>query len=254
MNVVHLDLFRREEVMDKNGLAMKYRHGKLKGETVYRWVPVKSVREKKDIIKSKDFDGCTFFRKKFMELPFSHFEALKEVGRQAASTCACGGTLTPAVYVCEECEDILLDVEDSDLSEAEVKRFGDNTVRCGACGHVGYPSSESICDSCDEPRKMEFWQVAAQITKIREGQWPTIRVLKVVPITEFQHPDGEYAAYIDDDDKVVLEDDLKKLAEVQFDLEEYKSPRDNSHYSELLELREGDIGFSAGATDYGKFR
>lgn len=254
MNVIHLDLFRREEVLDKSGEPLRYRHGKLKGEVVHRWEPVRSIREKKDIIKNDAFDDCTFFRKKFMELPFTHFEALKEVGRQAATTCTCGGMLTPTVYVCGECESILLDVEDTDLSEAEVKRFGDNSVRCGDCGHVGYPDAEHICDNCDTPQSTEFWQVAAQITKVREGQWPTIRVLKVIPITEYQFPDGEPAAVMEDDGTIVLHEDLQKLADTQFDLEEYTAAKENSYYSDILELREGDIGFASDSTDYGRFR
>ena len=250
MNLVHLDLFRREQVMDKTGSPLRYRGGKLKGEIVHRWESVSSIRERKDIIKNGDFEDCSFFRKKFVELPFTHFESLKGIARTAASMCSCGGSLVPAVFACEECEDILLDVEDCDLSEAEVRRFGNNSIRCNGCGHIGFPHEQSICDSCDNPDAISPWRVAAQITKVRDGQWPTIRVLKVVPLSEYEFPDG--SSPLDEDGELV--EDLKKIADAQFDLEEYTAAKENSYYSDILELREGDIGFAAESADYGKFR
>lgn len=262
MNVVHFDLFRREQVNDKSGAPLRYRHGKLKGEIVHRWDAINSLREKKDTIKQKKFDDCCFFRKKFLELPATHFEKIKEIGRQAGQMCGCGGSLFPAVYTCETCEDILLDVEDTDLTEGEVKRFGDNSIRCGACGHVGYPQSQSLCDSCEDPTPLHFWEVAAQITKVREGQWPTIRVDKVIPLADFRLADGTSPVAVDEDGnpeldaegKLIFPEDLDKLVKAQFDLGLYTEAKGNAHFSELLELREDDIGYESGSKDYGRFR
>ncbi len=254
MNVVHLDLFKCEDVLDKNGEPLRYKGGKLKGQVIKRWVSVKSIREKKDIIKSGDFDDCRFFMKKFMELPMSHFEALKGIARVARTMCECGGSLTPAVYTCTACEGVLLDVEDTDLSESEVAKFGDNEIRCTPCGHHGYPEAHSICDTCDDPVPRTPWAVAAQITKVREGNYPTLRVLKVQSLTDFQLPSGEYAASPDDDGGFVLDEDLQKLADAQYDLTEYAAAKPNSFYSDLLGLREGDLGFDSDSKSYSSFR
>ena len=70
--------------------------------------------------------------------------------------------------------------------------------------------------------------MAAQITKVRDGQWPTIRVLKVVPLSEYEFPDG--TSPLDEDGELI--EDLKKIADAQFDLEEYTAAKENSYYSE----------------------
>lgn len=263
MNVIHFDLFKRVEVIDKKtGTPMRYKGGKLKGEIVYRWEAVTSIKERKDLLRSGNLDDVCFFRKKFIELPASHFEKLQSIGHQAASMCRCGGSLFPAVYLCSECEEILLDVDSTDLSEGDVRRFGDNMSRCNSCGHVGYPEAHSLCDTCDDPAKLAYWEVAAQISKVREGQWPTYRVDRVVPIGEFTLADGSPVIALDRDGnpeiseegKYMFPDDLQKLVSSQFDLEEYTAAKENSEYSDMLGLREGDIGYAADSTEYSRWR
>ena len=254
MNVVHLDLFRREAVHDKRTDApMRYRHGKLKGEIVYRWDVVKSMRERREIIKSGDFSNCGFFRKKFLDMPFSHFEAIKGIGRTANKTCKCSGMLVPSVYSCSECGEELLDAEETDLTEDEVASYGDEKARCNSCGYVGYPKAHPLCDSCDDPRPLNWKFVAAQISKVREGQYPTYKVNKVIPITDYEFYDGTPAAQ-ETEDGVALHPDLLKIAEVQFDLELYAAPKENAYYSDLLGLKEGDVGFVTNTTGYDDFR
>lgn len=252
MNVIHVDLFKSEDVLDKQGEVMRYSRGKLKGKVVKRWEPVKSIRKRKQIIENGDFEDCVFFRKKFMELPASHFDVLKGIALTARTMCECGGVLEAAAYTCNGCGEVMLDVDNTDLSVSEVAKYGDSKRRCEHCGHNDYPEMHSICGSCDDPSPLSPWAVVAKITKVREGQYPTIRILKVEPLTEHELPDGSFICEEGDEDG--MNEEFKKLSEVQFDLEEYTAPKDNSYYSDILELREGDIGFASNSQNYDSFR
>lgn len=262
MNVIQFDLFRKVEVLDKTGQPMRYRGGKLKGEIVYRWEAVTSIKDKKDIIRNKDFSDCCFFRKKFVELPATQFDRIQGVARMAAGMCKCGGSLFPSVYYCSSCEEVLLDVNDSDLSEADVQRYGEASVRCNGCGNVDYPQACYICDSCDSPSSLHYSAVVAKISKVVEGQYPTIRVDKVVPLNEFEIANGELVVEVteegelalDDKGLPVFEETLAKLVSSQFDLESYTAAKENSYYSDILELKQGDVGYAAETQEYTRWR
>lgn len=255
LNAIHLDTFRQTQVLDKKTKQpLMYSKGKLRGQPILRWENVTDPMEKKNIARSGDFDGVCFFRKKFLQMSFNQFDAIRQVAKQAKQNCECGGCLEPVVYVCSECEDILLDISTTSLRPSEVTKFAEDHVRCGSCGHVDYPKAESICDNCDDPRPTVISSYAILLSKVRKDGFWTLQVEKVTPLTDWKFPSGTYAAARDADDNIILEEDLQKLADVQFDLEAYTEPKSNAYYSDILNLREGDIGFVSEATDYGNFR
>ena len=266
MNTIQFGVFKREPVSDKDGQPIRYKQGKLKGEQVYRWELIDSLKDRKNILKNGDFEDVTFYRKKFLELPPSHFRVLKDIGRRAQSICRCGGNLFPAALLCGERDHVMLDVQDTDLTESEVLRYGDNKVRCSDCGSGGYPLPISECDSCDEPVPLQFWEVVAEVTKTRgESGFPTLTVKRVESIADYQLPNGDYVVVrdeegdplvdpSDDGAPFVFEESIEKLTKAQFDLELYTAPKSNSYYSEILGLREGDIGFERDSSPYGSFR
>jgi uncharacterized OB-fold protein len=267
MNVLQFGVFRKTPVLDDAGAPLRYSRGKLQGQEIYRWEPIESLREKKRLLNGgAGPDELCFFRKKFIELPKKQFEILRSFARRAEEMCFCGGKLFPVVYHCQECEEVLLDVEDTDLSEDEVRRFGDESLRCRGCGAVNYPKPVSECDNCNSATPLRFTEVVAELTKVRSGDgYPTLTITRMEPITEFQFADGGYAVIRDeeggplidpdsDGNGFVLDEDLEKLAMAQYDFADYTSPKSNGFYSDLLDLREGQPGFCKDSVPYGNFR
>lgn len=257
VNVVHYALYHREPVV-KNGETLTYSQGKLKGQPVYRWEEVKSVRDRKQLLKDPDSENLGFYRKKFLELPATQFRVVQEINRKARSMCKCGGALFPSVFICGNCEEVLLDVDDADMTDSEIANYGDQDIRCRHCGEVDFPQAEYDCDSCDNPRPHEYYEVAAKIKKvIGSTGYPTLALDTVIPLSDmvFENKAPVVEPDPDDPEKMVFtEEPLEKIAEAQFDFDEYTTPKTNAEYSDMLGLREGDIGYASSAKRYNKFR
>jgi len=266
MNCIEFGVNQKEVVTDRDGNPLRYQHGKMKGEEIFRWNKITSIRERKAAIQNEDPENVSFWRKKFFDLPPTHFNVLREIARKAKKMCLCGGTLQPVHYVCSHCGETLLDIDHTDLSESEVSRFGDQEIRCDGCGAYDLPLAETECDSCDTPRPHKFHEVVAEIQKtIGDKGFPQLVLSRVESLSDFKTADGQFVVVrdennqplIDDEDpdfRFVVDEKLEKLMKSQFDFELYTEPQANSYYSEILGLREGQLGYVSDSKPYTSFR
>jgi hypothetical protein len=252
-NVIYFDLFHRTTVTDKEGNPKLYKRGKLQGQPIYSWQPVKAVRERKDLLANGNPEDICFFRKKFLSLSVNQQKVISRALNSAQFQCQCGGNLAPVVYVCSECEEVMLDVEGeggSLLTEDEIKAYGSDNRRCRDCGHFGLPQAHSICDACDDPRPLDPDNVVLRIKKTSASGYASYVITDVQPLAEFElmnkepvlTPDGE------------LTEDIKNLADNQFDFAGYTAPLSNEEWSERLNLSPGQPGYAESTRSYGKFR
>lgn len=255
VNVIHYGVYARTP-LEKDGKTVTYADGKLKGQPIYIWNEVKTVREKRQLISSGDPEDVGFFRKKFLELPATQFKIIQEVAKKARSMCKCGGTLFPSVFVCPECEGVLLDASESDMTDSEIANYGDQDIRCRHCGSVNFPRAEYDCDSCPDPRPHEYHEVAAKIKKVTGNNgYPSLAVDNVVSMQDHTFENKKHVVEsVKEDGTFKYPEDIENLMKAQYDFEAYTAPKTNAEYSELLGLREGDIGFVSNAKRYNNFR
>ena len=252
-NVIHFDLFRREPVLDrKTGNPKKYTRGERAGEIITSWQPVRSVRERKDLIADGGDDDLLFFRKKFISLSTNQQKAVAQALTEASYRCNCGGGLQPLAFTCNECEEVMLNVEedDTDLSEEEVRAFGADNRRCRTCGHFGVPNAYYLCDSCDDPSPLQPEQVAIRIKKSNATGFASYVVTEIRSLHDFELVDK--SPVIDADGNLI--EDLQKLADNQFDFAQYTEPLGNAEWSRLLNLSPGQPGYAESSRSYGRFR
>jgi ribosomal protein L37E len=250
VNVIHYSVFGRSPV-ERDGQVIRYSDGKLKGQPIYRWDEAKSIRDRKALLNKGDSEDVCFYRKKFLELPATQFKVIQEISRKARSMCKCGGTLFPSIFTCSKCEEILLNVEDTEKTDSEIAQFADQDTRCRHCGHVDFPVAQFDCDNCQDPKPHEYYEVVAKVKKIAGSNgFPTLVLDSVVPVGDFLldnkssvvNTEGKYG------------EDLDKLMTAQYDFEAYTEPKSAAEISEMLGLREGDIGFASNTKRYNNFR
>lgn len=253
VGIIHYELYVSEPVM-KNGEPMMYSRGKLKGKPVYNWKPVTSIRDRKRLLKDPDeAENIGLYRKKFLEMPPSHFKVVQEINRKARAMCKCSGSLFPSVFVCGACEEVLLETEDTDMSDGEVAAYGDQEIRCRHCGAVDFPRAEYDCDSCDDPRPHEYHEVAAKIKRTTGSDgFPVYNLESVVSMPDFTMADKETCPVVDvtEEGEFVYDEALTKLIKNQFDFVEYTRPKTDAEYSKMLGLRPGEIGYVSSAKGY----
>jgi len=257
LNAIHYSLFQRTPVV-KNGKPLTYSEGKLKGQPVYSWIEIKSTREKKNILSqpgAAESEDIAFFRKKFLHLSVTQFKVVQEITRKARTMCKCGGTLFPSVFICRSCEEVLLDTNNAKMTDAEIANYGDQDIRCRHCGTVDFPNAVYDCDSCQDPRSHEYYEVVAKLKKVTGSNgYPTIMLDSVIPASEFQTEFKTPIVTGTTNNEFVYDDALTDVMKVQYDFDQYTEAKSNAEYSEMLGLRDGDIGFASNTKRYDKFR
>lgn len=263
-NVLHLDLYERVQKTDyKSGKPLFFDRdtkNHKKGDPIMTWQHVERPRDRKEILDSLaesdellemgedgEEGGVRLFSKKYIEVGRGHRDQLVEIDEAAAAMCRCGGNLTPVAFKCEACEEEIMDVEEANMTPAEVKAFAEQRQRCDHCGHVGHPLQEPICDSCDEPTPLTAFDVVAWVRRKGEGTNSRIDVEKIERLDEFEFPngasliewssddEGDYPVEDEDGDWVFTEENgVKAVAEAPWDFEKVHSPRDHEYHAGRL--------------------
>jgi hypothetical protein len=261
-NIIHFDLYRKEDVLDDQGRPRTFTQGKNAGKVITNWKPVEAIRDRKDIKRNiADLvarEEVTTFRKKYIEVGQAHYNNLLEIDRLAKLRCRCSGRLEAIAYECEHCGDLMVDVDSSDLTEEELIQFGDNERRCKACGVRDFPKKIVECDSCSDPKPLRFWEVVAHVRKSGEGAQTIIAVEDVVPVNEFTTEDGNRLIEVDDEENPIIDENgdftfvegIDKLVKNQFDFDQVYEKKDDAFYSDYLELRPGDPGYAGSSRPY----
>lgn len=248
-NVVHLALYEKVHA-ERDGKKLFYeRDGEKhkRGDPIMNWQEVTRPKARKRILADIDElvedDEVRMFAKRYLEVGAGFREQISSLSDEAGKFCKCGGDLTPTAFECEECEEIICDVEEEDLDATEVAEFQSQRQRCEHCGHSGFPVADPVCDSCDEPEALTAFDVVAKIRKRGEGTNTTILFDEVVPLTDFELPNGATLLEWDDDDPEEDEDgnwvftedyDFRKVATSQFNFEKVHEPSDNDWVASRL--------------------
>jgi len=252
VNVVQYSVFERTPVV-RNGAPMLYTTGKLKGQPVYNWAEAKSVRERRALVAAGG-ENVAFYRKKFLELSAPQFKVIQEAAKKARSMCYCGGALFPSIFVCDSCEEVLLDTESVAMTDSEVANYGDQDLRCRHCDVVGFPRPVFDCDSCKDPRPHQYSDVVIKLKKtMGSNGFPALSLDGVFSASEHRMDNRDVVATMDGG-KFVYPDDLTVLMKAQYDFAEYTAPKSNAEYSTMMGLRDGEIGFVSDSKRYDKFR
>jgi hypothetical protein len=268
LNVIHLSMYQKVPLTDREGKTRRFEHDgdhHKRGDPILGWKHITAARDLKEA-KANLEDGLddgtlAMWRKKYIQVGPSHRTQIELIADYAEQFCRCGGELTPSSFFCAGCGDELCDVEDSNMEPEDVQRYAAERQRCDGCGAWEEPAKEYTCNECDDPIALEFYEVVAYVRKTGEGTDTTIDIKKVVPIYDFEFPDGsslcewdddEDDVAFDDDDNFILREDVAKLVNNQFDFDKVHNPRDADLMARLLDV---DNPFSGGgARSYAKSR
>jgi hypothetical protein len=251
-NLIHLGLYEQVQEVGQDGRKRfydrDYGENIKRGDPVMTWTEVLKPKARTNILNNIEkllADGSVrMMTKKYLEVGSGFRDQLASIEDETSKMCMCGGHLTPIVFVCEKCEEVLAYVEgdpddkkDEGMSEQEVAEFSSERQRCHECGHQGFPMIEPVCDNCSDPQALTPFDVVVSIRKRGEGTNTTLIFDEIIPLTEFELPNGESLLEWGDDDEPVLDEDgnweftedfsIKKLATNQFDFEKVHTPRDN---------------------------
>jgi hypothetical protein len=253
-NMLHLALYERVHEI-KNGKKSfydrDYGENIKRGDPVMIWTEVTKPKAKRriedDIDDLLEQGDVRMLAKKYMELGSGFRDQLATIEDESSTMCMCGGDLTPIVFLCEQCEEVLADVEGDDeddgMDEAEIAAYSAERQRCQACGHQGFPVAEPVCSDCDDPQALTPFDVVVKIRKRGEGTGTTLIFDEVIPLTEFELPDGSSLLQWDGDEPVLdsegnwkfnEEFSIEKLATSQFNFEKVHTPMTNGWIASRL--------------------
>ena len=259
-NCLHLTFHERIEKRDPDGKVICYErdgeHGK-RGDPVLTWAEVTKSRDRDAIEDELDaaledgknmvLGGVVMFRKKYIEVGRGWRDQITTIEAMANEMCTCGGTLAPIRFICEKCEDELIDVEKENLDDEELLRYSEERQHCRQCGHNGLPLPDPECDSCDAPVPLSAMDVVAWIRRVGEGSGSHIQVEKVERLDEFLLPDqtslieweqdgDEWFPKLDSDGRWIFteEHDIQKTVTNQWNFESIHSPRDHAWIAHRL--------------------
>lgn len=257
-NVIHFDVYHKEQTKDRNGKAIIAKNGPNAGQPLMSWQAVTNLRDRKLLCKSPDEDTA-FFRKKYLQVGPTHYDNLLTIIDKARELCHCGGHLDIANYECEHCQAHMLDMNSSDLTIEDVNRFGDGPKRCPSCRQRSYPIPVLECDACDQPTPHRFDQVVAKLKKSGTGPQTVIQVDDVISALDFKLDNKEPIVELDDEGSAIIEDgsimlveDIEYLSNVTWDFDAGNPAPSNGEVSTFLGLTPEDAGYSSEASAYTK--
>lgn len=251
-NCLHIALHEKVDLV-RDGKVVRYEEGENRGKAIQTWEEVDKPRRKKELL--EDIDDlvergeAALFRKKYIEVGAGFRDELSQIDEMASHYCKCGGELTPILFTCEECEEVLADVDKDDMSKKEVAAFSSSREKCPNkdCGHVGLPVPQMVCDSCKDPSPLSAFDVVATIKKEGEGAQSHIVVKKITPLDRYTLPNGaslikwfknkkgDFEPDFENDEFVFTEDfDVKKTVESQWDFEKVHEPREHGFIAKQL--------------------
>lgn len=260
MNVLHLAVYAKEQAK-KDGKPIFYdkdgdKHRK--GDPIMDWVEVKGRQDLKAISENAQAlvkEGeVALFRRKYIEVGSNHLDHLMIIDEEAAKRCFCGGRLAPSKYYCAKCDDLLCDIEQTNMTPGEINDYGAQRQRCRSCGTSDFARVVSICDSCEEPTPLSAFDVVAWIRRHGEDTASAIVVTEIVPLTEYVGIDGQGLVKdwnVDAAGVTPVWADHVKDSMVQFDFAQVFAPPDAAYAAQTLKI---DNPFKAHQTAAGAQR
>jgi hypothetical protein len=134
-----------------------------------------------------------FGRAGYLALGNGHFGQLMDIADSIAKQCTnCfdpstkPAKLHPAAYHCGACDQVLEDLETTELTGDELKSFPYRKHTCSVCNATVHPRVQFECTACDDPKPAEIFDVVLPLCKRGENTQSMVSV-----------PHGEEITFID---------------------------------------------------------
>jgi len=120
LNALHLNLYEKKPIKNKEGKVMRFEEdgeNHKRGDSIKSWQPITRPKDMKNALinleEMMEEGTLQMCRKKYIEVGKGHLDNLMIIEEMANKRCMCGGELTPVLFTCPECGEVLCDVEDS---------------------------------------------------------------------------------------------------------------------------------------------
>lgn len=101
--------------------------------------------------------------KRFIDQLLTHAEVT------LSNHCKCGGELETVGFQCEECGEIIRDLEEDPADKKELKQLRVKKIKCPNCKVIEAPEEIKECDSCREAAPLDIWDVVYTLYRSGEG-------------------------------------------------------------------------------------
>ena len=120
-----------------------------------------------------------FGKKVHWSMGSGHLEAFTGFIVEVEKQCVCGGDLEPILYECGNCAHAFIDMETTDLDDAQLNDRICEEEKCPKCGHFGLMLEQFECssESCEDPEPTSIFDVDLSIKRHGEGTNSTVQVV-----------------------------------------------------------------------------
>jgi hypothetical protein len=129
-----------------------------------------------------------FGRRQYLEMGSGHLSQLVSIDDTLNLSCDCGGNLMTTIYECNNCGTPIVDMQDFDGSESDLKNLVSRPHTCPACDHVDFLMNKLSCDSCDEPTPLTITSAVLYLQKTGENTSSTLSVARFQQLRDFVVP------------------------------------------------------------------
>jgi len=172
--VIHLHPYHRVPQRDSAGLA---RLNPNTGDPYYTWLACEKSADGRGPCKFCDAQHpIKFGQRLHWAMGTDHFNTLLAKDEEIAACCSsCGGvdTIRADAWICpgthpdgSPCEDILVDLQSTKLTNKEVEELTASPQHCRACGYHGLFREVLVCTGCDNPTRARVFDVDLRLRRI----------------------------------------------------------------------------------------
>jgi hypothetical protein len=177
-----LDWFYKVPALDAQGTQIL---SKKTGEPV--WNLERPTLPKHKLEWSKKYER-QFGRRQYLEMGSGHLSQLVSIDDTLNLSCTCGGNLMTTIYECNNCGTPIVDMQDFEGSESDLKNLVSRPHTCPACDHVDFLMNKLSCDSCDEPTPLTITSAVLYLQKTGENTSSTLSVARFQQLRDFVVP------------------------------------------------------------------
>lgn len=97
-----------------------------------------------------------------------------EIGRDCKE-CGQSGSLYVVSYECSKCGDMVIDMDNTDLTDEQIDNAAAQKHRC-SCGHNDFMLRQHECENCQDPEPLSIFDCDIEIKRSGEGTQSTVQI------------------------------------------------------------------------------
>lgn len=173
-NAIHLAYYHLEPVLGDDGKEM-FRERDGKKEQVFRKV----------VCEGRRCEHCrkglekVFGKKVHWSIGTGHLGDLSGFVDEIEKDCAnCGGqgTIEVVSYECSKCGEVVIDMNDTELNDGEIRKIISQPHTCRECKNRDLLLEQKECSKCDDPEPLSIFDCDLEIKRTGEGTNSTIQI------------------------------------------------------------------------------